>query len=169
MEITDVKVVLKEGPDKKLKAYATLTFDNCFVVRNVKVIQGNRGFFVAMPSRKLRQTCPKCKRKNPVGSRYCNHCGTSLPQSNIPHTLSSPSSHRDIAHPITPECRTYIQKRVLDAYEEELKKTVSSGATPVKRAEPTEGPKEDSGQNAQPEEMPKPEEPDKEDTGDIEL
>jgi DNA-binding cell septation regulator SpoVG len=54
MEITDVKVFLKEGQDKKLKAYATLTFDNCFVVRNVKVIEGNKGMFVAMPSRKVK-------------------------------------------------------------------------------------------------------------------
>ena len=50
MEITEVKVSLKEGPDKKLKAYATITFDQSFVVRNVKVIKGNKGFFVAMPS-----------------------------------------------------------------------------------------------------------------------
>ena len=38
MEITEVRVVLKDSPDKKLKAYATVTFDNAFVVRNIKVI-----------------------------------------------------------------------------------------------------------------------------------
>ena len=66
MEITDVKVFLKEGQDKKLKAYATLTFDNCFVVRNVKVIEGNKGMFVAMPSRKIKDPCPKCGFRNTV-------------------------------------------------------------------------------------------------------
>ena len=60
MDITEVKIFLKEGQDKKLKAYATLTFDNCFVVRNVKVIEGNKGMFVAMPSRKIKDPCPKC-------------------------------------------------------------------------------------------------------------
>lgn len=125
MEITEAKVVLKEGPDKKLKAYATITFDNCFVVRNIKVIRGNKGLFVAMPSRKLREACQKCHAKNPVRSRYCSQCGASLP---VASPKPSPdgvkqSEHRDIAHPITLECREYIQKKVLDAYEEELNKT----------------------------------------------
>ena len=50
MEITDVKVSLRNDP--KLRAYVTVTFDNCFVVRGMKVIEGNNGLFVAMPSRK---------------------------------------------------------------------------------------------------------------------
>ncbi|HPM42408.1 MAG TPA: septation protein SpoVG family protein [Candidatus Omnitrophota bacterium] len=127
MEITEVKVFLKEGQDKKLKAYATLTFDNCFVVRNVKVIDGNKGLFVAMPSRKMKDPCPKCNFRNVVRSRYCNQCGASLP-----HTESKPmvaaddparqSEHKDIAHPITAECRDYIQKKVLEAYDSEKKR-----------------------------------------------
>ena len=78
MEITEVRIFLKEGQDKKLKAYATLTFDNQFVVRNVKVIEGNKGFFVAMPSRRLKENCPKCGYKNVVRSRFCNQCGAAL-------------------------------------------------------------------------------------------
>ena len=50
MEITEVKVHLRN--EEKLKAYATITIDNCFVVRDLKVIQGNMGLFVAMPSKK---------------------------------------------------------------------------------------------------------------------
>ncbi len=41
MEITEIRVFPKEGQDKKLKAYTTVTFDNAFVVRNIKVIQGS--------------------------------------------------------------------------------------------------------------------------------
>jgi stage V sporulation protein G len=48
MEITEVKVFLVN--EEKLKAYASIAFDNCFVVRNLKVINGNNGLFVAMPS-----------------------------------------------------------------------------------------------------------------------
>jgi stage V sporulation protein G len=48
MEITEVKVFPVN--EEKLKAYASITFDNCFVVRNLKVINGNNGLFVAMPS-----------------------------------------------------------------------------------------------------------------------
>lgn len=127
MEITEVKVFLKEGQDKKLKAYATLTFDNMFVVRNVKVIEGNKGLFVAMPSRKLKDPCPKCNFRNAMRSKFCNQCGAALPQTEPkPYVAGedSPrqSEHKDIAHPITAECREYIQKKVLDAYENERKK-----------------------------------------------
>src|SRR5512135_1202243 len=79
MQITEVKIFLKEGQDKKLKAYATITFDNVFVVRNVKIIDGNKGLFVAMPSRKLKDPCPKCNFRNTVRSKFCNQCGASLP------------------------------------------------------------------------------------------
>ncbi len=51
MEITEVRVFPRN--EEKLKAYVTITFDNCFVVRNLKVIQGQSGLFVAMPSRKM--------------------------------------------------------------------------------------------------------------------
>jgi stage V sporulation protein G len=50
MEITEVRIHLRN--EEKLKAYATITFDKCFVVRDLKIIQGNNGMFVAMPSRK---------------------------------------------------------------------------------------------------------------------
>ena len=51
MEITNVKVTLVDDP--ALKAIATLTFDSCFVVKGIKVVLGDRGLFVAMPSRRL--------------------------------------------------------------------------------------------------------------------
>lgn len=50
MKITDVKVFPVD--EDKLKAYATITFDNCFIVRDLKVIAGTKGFFIAMPSKK---------------------------------------------------------------------------------------------------------------------
>jgi stage V sporulation protein G len=50
MEITDVRVFPVE--EEKLKGYATITFDGCFVVRDLKIIQGTNGLFVAMPSKK---------------------------------------------------------------------------------------------------------------------
>ncbi len=51
MEITDVRIK-KVDSDNKLKAYVTVTFDDCFVVHNMKIILGQFGRFVAMPSRK---------------------------------------------------------------------------------------------------------------------
>jgi len=144
MQITEVKVFMKEGQDKKLKAYATLTFDNCFVVRNVKVIEGNKGLFVAMPSRKLKDPCPKCNFRNAVRSKFCNQCGASLPMTEPRSPAMSEeggkqsSEHKDIAHPITTECRDYIQKKVLEAYEAEKKSPSSSqvSQSPSPRAAP---------------------------------
>lgn len=51
MKITEVKVFPVEGGGR-LKAYATLVFDDCFIVRDLKVIEGDKGLFVSMPSRR---------------------------------------------------------------------------------------------------------------------
>ncbi|MCL2205842.1 MAG: septation regulator SpoVG [Treponema sp.] len=53
MEITDIRVRKVSG-EGKLKAYVTITFDDCFVIHNVKIIEGKSGVFIAMPSRKTR-------------------------------------------------------------------------------------------------------------------
>lgn len=50
MEITEVRVTLRD--EDKLKGFANVTFDNAFVVRGMKIIEGNKGYFVSMPSRK---------------------------------------------------------------------------------------------------------------------
>lgn len=50
MEITEVRIALVD--ESKLRAFVSITFDNCFVVRGIKVIQGAHGLFVSMPSRK---------------------------------------------------------------------------------------------------------------------
>jgi len=128
MEITEAKVALRDSPDKKLKAYATVTFDNAFVVRNIKVIEGTNGLFIAMPSRKIKQPCPKCNFKNELRSKYCNQCAALLPQSPASVEREDVSGaqleHKDIAHPITQSFREYLQKRILEAYEQERAKAV---------------------------------------------
>lgn len=131
MEITETRVFLKDSPDKKLKAYATVTFDNAFVVRNIKVIEGNSGLFIAMPSRKLKTPCPKCGFRNETKSKYCNQCAAQLPAVSRPTSSEqeangSQAEHRDIAHPITQAFRDYLQKKVLDAYETEKAKGPSA-------------------------------------------
>ena len=116
MEITEVRVAVKDSGNRKLKAYATVTFDNAFVVRNIKVIEGNNGLFVAMPARKLKQFCPRCGKKVDVGSKYCNHCGVQLPPSPRMDDKNNSTGHQDIAHPVNKEFREYLQKKVLDMY-----------------------------------------------------
>ncbi|BEQ16422.1 septation regulator SpoVG [Desulfoferula mesophila] len=50
MDVTEVRVFPVE--EERLKAYATITLDHCFLVRDLKIINGNKGLFVAMPSKK---------------------------------------------------------------------------------------------------------------------
>jgi len=128
MEITEVRIFQKEGANNKLKGYATITFDNSFVVRNIKIIEGKSGLFIAMPSRKIKEPCPKCYHKNVVRSKFCNECGAQLPVFTQPHPVPDTehdlrqSEHKDIAHPITVQAREYIQKKILDAYQAEKSK-----------------------------------------------
>ena len=52
MNITEVRVRLVNKEDSKLKAVASMTIDGCFVIHDIKVIQGNEGLFISMTSRK---------------------------------------------------------------------------------------------------------------------
>lgn len=52
MKITDIRIRIVKKDDNKLKAVASLTIDDCFAVHDIKVIDGNQGLFIAMPSRK---------------------------------------------------------------------------------------------------------------------
>lgn len=130
MEITEVRIFLRDSIDKKLRAYATVTFDNAFVVRNIKVIQGSTGLFIAMPSRKLKHPCPKCGFRNEYRSKFCNQCGSAVaaPARPIGETPSAETEHRDIAHPITQSFREYLQKKVLEAYEKEAANKTTTGS-----------------------------------------
>jgi len=130
MNITEVRIFPTKSKDGRLKAYATMTFDDWFVVRNVKVIQGNTSLFVAMPSRKVMDPCQKCGFKNVRGSAYCNDCGAPIKrQVNRDETPESKrqSEHMDIAHPIKQECRIYIQDKVLEAYNKEMERKEKEG------------------------------------------
>lgn len=53
MRITEVKVLPVDG-DEKLKAYVTVKLDDCFVIRDMKVIKGTTGYFIAMPAKKMK-------------------------------------------------------------------------------------------------------------------
>ena len=120
MEITEVRIKLMDEPGERLQAFCSITFDDSFVVRDLKIIEGSSGPFVAMPSRKLTCHCPQCGCKNHLRAAYCNQCGSRLRE----HAMAKDDEGRaklyaDIAHPINSACREIIQTRVIRAYEEE--------------------------------------------------
>ena len=128
MQITEVRIKLMDDPNDRLQAFCSVTFDFSFVVRDLKIIQGTKGPFVAMPSRKLTDRCPKCGSKNELRSRHCCDCGAKLDDDRAARDDSGRARlYADIAHPINSECRDMIQASVLEAYEQELVKSREPG------------------------------------------
>jgi stage V sporulation protein G len=128
VEITEVRIKLMEEPGERLKAFCSITFDNCFVIRDLKIIDGSNGPFVAMPSRKLTAHCPGCGMKNHLRAQYCNQCGKRLSDSRAPKDADGRAKlYADIAHPINSFCREMIQEVVVNEYFEEIERAKQPG------------------------------------------
>ena len=128
MEITEVRVKLMEDSDDRLQAFCSITFDNCFVIRDLKIIEGANGPFVAMPSRKLTAHCPQCGTKNHLRALHCNQCGLRLDNDhNIKEEDGRAKLYADIAHPINSSCREMIQERVIREFHLEKERAKQPG------------------------------------------
>src|SRR5689334_10422439 len=148
MQISEIRINLCGSQGGRLKAFCSLTFDNTFVIRDVKLIEGNDGLFLAMPSRKLCDRCPRCSEKNHLRARYCNNCGLRLDENRYgggngagrahPHGGFANGNggrlklHADIAHPINADTRMAIERRVFSAYQEEVLRSQQPGYVPPK-------------------------------------
>ncbi|MHC4180591.1 MAG: SpoVG family protein, partial [Planctomycetota bacterium] len=128
MEITEVRVKLMDEPGERLQAFCSITFDDSFVVRDLKIIEGATGPFVAMPSRKLTAHCPQCGCKNHLRAAFCNQCGARLKeQQAIKDDEGRAKLYADIAHPINSSCREMIQDRVIEAFTGERDRSKTPG------------------------------------------
>lgn len=139
MQVTEVRINLCGNGVARLKAFCSLTFDNTFVIRDVKLIDGNDGLFLAMPSRKLCDHCRRCGEKNHLRARFCNGCGVRLDETrsmNGSHPGNAAAQHgrvklhADIAHPINVDCRQIIERQVIGAYLEEFERSKQPGYVP---------------------------------------
>ena len=137
MEITEVRTKLIDNKDERLKAFCSMTLDDEFVVRDIKIIEGTNGYFVAMPSRKMSDHCNKCGSKNHLRAAFCNNCGASLPDNRARKDAKGRMKlHADIAHPINAQCRQKIQESIIVAFEQEVEKSKEPGYKPVDLDEP---------------------------------
>ena len=128
MEITEVRIKLMEDNNERLQAFCSVTFDDAFVVRDVKIIEGTKGSFVAMPSRKLTDRCPHCGYKNHLRARHCNQCGSRLDENRAIRDIDGRAKlHADVAHPINSACREKIQAAIISAYHDELDRSKQPG------------------------------------------
>jgi stage V sporulation protein G len=150
MHLTEIRINLCGGPSPRparsngnggggqggrLRAFCSLTFDDTFVIRDVKLIDGNDGLFLAMPSRKLMDHCPGCGDKNHLRARFCNNCGSRLDEDRYLRYRSGNGTsrlklHADIAHPINARTRQEIERKVFAAYEQELERSQQPGYVP---------------------------------------
>jgi len=145
MNITEVRVKLTEAKKNRLQAFCSITIDDDFVVRDLKIIEGYKGAFVAMPSRKLADKCPKCNSKNHLRARFCNDCGAKLDDKRAlgesrgevgEESKGKFKLYADTAHPINSKCRDEIEQKVLAAYKEETEKAKQPGYKPPVMGEP---------------------------------
>jgi stage V sporulation protein G len=126
--ITEVRIKLMDDNNERLQAFCSVTFDDAFVVRDLKIIEGTKGSFVAMPSRKLTDRCGSCGCKNHLRARYCNQCGHKLDEDRATRDADGRAKlHADIAHPINSACREVIQSAVLRAFQEEKERSKQPG------------------------------------------
>jgi stage V sporulation protein G len=146
MQLTEIRINLCGSPSAgravrppnqggRLRAFCSLTFDDTFVIRDVKLIDGNDGLFLAMPSRKLMDHCPGCSEKNHLRARFCNQCGSRLDEDRYLRYRSGNGQsrlklHADIAHPINARTRQDIERRVFAAYEQEVERSHQPGYIP---------------------------------------
>jgi stage V sporulation protein G len=131
MNISEIRVKLVPNDAERLKAFCSITLDEDFVIRDLKVIDGANGLFVAMPSRKLCDRCPKCGCKNHLRARHCNDCGAQLSEARASRDEQGRAKlHADIAHPINAACRERLQKAVVEAFRMEVEKSRQPGYQP---------------------------------------
>jgi stage V sporulation protein G len=125
VQVTEVRIKLMEASEDRLRAFCSITLDHCFVVRDLKIIDGTNGPFVAMPSRKLSGHCYRCNYKNHLRASYCNQCGAKL-KVTVPADLPQ-KLYADVAHPVNSECRELISAAVLTEFENELARAAQPG------------------------------------------
>lgn len=120
MTITDVRLMLPDGPAGMVLAYAEITIGHALAIHDLRLIRTHGRMIVSMPSKRLTSRCPGCGTKNPQLSRFCGHCGLRLaPAVEHHHADGTPRIHQDICHPITPGLRAAIESAVIAAYEAE--------------------------------------------------
>jgi len=111
MQITELVVSpVEEGYSSGLKAYVRMVLDDSLAIKDIKLMNLNGKWFLGMPSKKLTGRC-SCGEKNPLSASFCARCGHELD-----FDITDNRIYSDLAHPINPEFRKYLEDSVLDEY-----------------------------------------------------
>jgi stage V sporulation protein G len=132
MDITEARVKIVQDPSDKLLAYCTITIGDGFVIRDLKIIDGPKGPFIAMPSRKLTRRCSGCGNKNHLRAAFCSECGKKQGQARTRQEGGRVRLHADVAHPINSRTREKLHAAIMGAYERELERSRQPGYVPTR-------------------------------------
>lgn len=115
MNISDVRIVLSPSSSGVVLGYVTVVFDDCFLVRNLRILRRDDYFILAMPSREASVTC-ECGFSGATG-RYCCKCGAKLPEEKLKSVQAMGNGrYQDLAHPINAEFRESLEAAVFQKY-----------------------------------------------------
>lgn len=129
--VTEVRVKLADDSRDKLLGFCSITLNDCVVVKDIKIIQGDEAPFIAMPSRKITDKCGGCGGRNHLRARYCNDCGSKLrPERAAADDRGRPKLHFDLVHPVNGEVRATIHQAIIQAYKAEAVRTQAVPAKP---------------------------------------
>lgn len=140
LKITRVQIIVLPVTEQPLCGYCSVTFNECFVIHDLRILRGPDRLFVAMPSRKRTLPCQKCGHRNQVQARFCNVCGDGLRDpSPAAAAAAGERIHVDIAHPLTSEFRQRLEDAILTEYLKQVSPE-SLARLPVPHFRPVEVP-----------------------------
>lgn len=119
MKITEIRCHLVNG-NSRLRSYIDVIFDDCFIIHEIKILQGKDKPFVVMPDKKITDNCEKCGKPNPLVNEFCGGCGFRIGM--VKKEEDNQPLYEDICHSLSQEFRDYLQNTVLDHYQKELLK-----------------------------------------------
>lgn len=110
--ISEVRVAVNSDPrNDTLLGFATVTIDDSFVIRDVKIISARDGrVFVSFPTRRIGERCPACGFKNCATAKFCSDCGARQPcPADFPRFI-------DVIFPTSTTCRHLFTDKILSEY-----------------------------------------------------
>jgi stage V sporulation protein G len=126
--ITEVRIKLAWATDERVRAYASIAFDDSLLVRGIRLVETPAGLMLSMPSRKLCDRCPACGAKNHLRARYCNECGRGLADDRFSRDDKGRADlFADVAHPLDAATRDTLLAAVVAAWEREKEAAKSPG------------------------------------------
>jgi DNA-binding cell septation regulator SpoVG len=112
MKITSVSI-LPVKKENRLKGYASVVFDDCLKVRNIRIIEDkDSSLFIVMPNRENTRVCGICKNKVSYRDKYCSQCGKELA------VIRTAVKYKDVVFPLNKPFADEIEVAIVKKFKE---------------------------------------------------